>query len=549
MSYPAFPSTWNYESKVELEGDAGRALRDAVHVWQQRTASTQWGFFVYDCQAERAAQLSDWAAIAEDVRAFGFVDPSSGSPDSLGWPVRNLLSLVRHHLKLSKIKLLAFRGTRDSVMYHACATEQAITTTMPKAIGWERDNAGKLGPRIANLASVMDPRKLADDAVDLNLKLMKWRIAPDLNLQRVKDTKCLLLGAGTLGCYVSRLLMAWGVSTITFVDAGRVSFSNPVRQPLFKFTDCLDQGLPKAEAAAAALREIYPGVQATGHRLSVPMIGHPFTATDSGEEEEEEEDYRRLEALVQAHDAIFLLMDSRESRWLPTVMGAALGKIVINSALGFDSYVVLRHGVPRPIKATEVRGRDEDEDKGEEEQLGCYFCNDVVAPADSTSDRTLDQQCTVTRPGLAALAAATAIELLVSLVQHPLGAHCPAAPSAAAVLNRSPADRHGTTTTTTTKSSGGASRDPSGSSTVLGSVPHTIRGYLRTWENKVLAGPAYGHCSACSPTILQAFREGGWSFVQRAVNERGWIERLSGLRKVQEGIEGVDVDWDEEDED
>ena len=48
---------------------------------------------------------------------------------------------------------------------------------------------------------------LADQAVDLNLKLMKWRIAPDLMLEKIKETKCLLLGAGTLGSYVARNLL------------------------------------------------------------------------------------------------------------------------------------------------------------------------------------------------------------------------------------------------------------------------------------------------------------------------------------------------------
>ena len=50
--------------------------------------------------------------------------------------------------------------------------------------------------------------------MDLNLKLMRWRAVPDLNLEVVSGTSCLLLGAGTLGCYVARSLM---VNHLTFL--------------------------------------------------------------------------------------------------------------------------------------------------------------------------------------------------------------------------------------------------------------------------------------------------------------------------------------------
>ena len=157
----------------------------------------------------------------------------------------------------------------------------------------------------------------------------------------------------------------WGVHKITFVDSGSVSFSNPVRQPLFDFKDCLAGGAKKAHRAAEALTEIYPGVDSTGHVLTVPMAGHPIM-----DEEKTRADYETLKKLVDEHDVIFLLMDTRESRWLPTVMGKAAGKLIMNAALGFDTFVVMRHGV-KDLAKPSIKA-----------ELGCYFCNDVVAPAD-----------------------------------------------------------------------------------------------------------------------------------------------------------------------
>ena len=533
---------------------------DRVGTWRYSVDGRQHGFFLakkvrgqeIDPEESDAAQKLPYRWEVASLRQFeggffndippedqyvAFVDPSTHS-EGLGWPLRNLLVLIRQRFHLRRARILCYRDiwsrrheARSVILpIEMDAVEKMEMTDMPNVSGWERSRNGKMQARQMDLSALMDPSRLADSSVDLNLKLMKWRLAPDLDLDLIKNTKCLLLGAGTLGGYVSRNLLGWGVRKVTFVDYGRVSYSNPVRQPLFEFDDCTDGGKPKAAQAAQMLKRIYPGVDSEGHSLSVPMLGHPFT-----DEERTKADYDKLYDLIQAHDVIFLLMDTRESRWLPTVMGKAAGKIVMNAALGFDSYVVMRHG-----SETKEEGAS---------SLGCYFCNDVVAPADvsnslenslapspkltinviqSMKDQTLDQQCTVTRPGVAAIASALLVELLTSLLQHPKRNDAPAPqPTPGTIPERDPPDHP------------------------LGLVPHQIRGYVSTFQNMVIRGQSYDCCSACSPKVLEAYRSDGWGFVKRALQEKDYVAELSGLAEVQRRAEEMAgaVDWEEEDDD
>jgi ubiquitin-like modifier-activating enzyme ATG7 len=100
--------------------------------------------------------------------------------------------------------------------------------------------------------------------------------------------------------------------------------------------------------------------------------------------------------------------------------------------------------------------------------------------------------CTVTRPGLASIASSTAVELLVSMIQHPKGyvqvllnyirpfthnvsIHAPPPPS-----NTDFGDTHEST---------------------LGLVPHQIRGYLAQFRNLSIIGAAYSKCTGCSETV------------------------------------------------
>ena len=172
-------------------------------------------------------------------------DPSSGSHP--GWTVRNMVTALSTSYPdlVPGLQLLCLRASvKNGVMSVSNSLVLTLAMSgdtgdqvadMPAVVGWEKNDKGQLGPRLANMRSSMDPVKIAESSVDLNLKLMKWRLVPELQLNKIQGARCLLLGAGTLGCGVARGLLGWGIRNITLVDSGKVSYSNPVRQSLFNF--------------------------------------------------------------------------------------------------------------------------------------------------------------------------------------------------------------------------------------------------------------------------------------------------------------------------
>ncbi|CAH0479024.1 unnamed protein product [Peronospora belbahrii] len=446
----------------------------------------------------RVLNVHEWRAAdhrLDDVveTIFGYVDPCPLKTNP-GWPLRNFLALLTA-LPTEKVdcsrsmKIISFREHvhqftevpddfvwKNSVVFEVRSNQTFMANGRSRqdvrVIGWEANAHGKMGPRIMELGSILDPIQLANTSVDLNLKLMRWRQLPSLDLDLLVQTKCLLLGAGTLGCYTAR-----------------------------------NVGKPKGECAARALKRIFPLVNAQAVHLTIPMAGHALSSPQLIEDAKT--GLETLEQLIASHDVVFLGTDSRESRWLPTVIATSQKKLLLNTALGFDSYLVMRHGV-----------RPDQQENGDATtpSLGCYFCNDVVSPRDSLKDRTLDQMCTVTRPGLAPIAAATAVELVVAVLHSPQ------------------------------QQSVGADK-PSNDSVSMGYIPHQLRGFLNAFQSMVITGEAFDKCIACSSKVLDAYGTDSLGLLEKACNSDTFLEELTGLNQLTKEVDSLMIDLDDSDED
>ncbi len=322
-----------------------------------------------------------------------------------------------------------------------------------------------------DLKGMFNPETIAENAVDLNINLMKWRMCPHLDTDIIRKQKYLLVGAGTLGCHVSRALLGWGARHITFLDNGKVSYSNPVRQSLYTFEDSKNVGNNfKAILAAEKLKQIFPMVDSKGFNITIPLPGR--TLIDDIAKAEYFKNLEILENQIKDCDVMFLLTDSRESRWYPTVIAKAYNKLVITAAIGFDSFLVMRHG-------------------NNENKLGCYFCTDITTPGDTSGNRTLDQQCTISRPGVSMICSGLATELAMSCSNS--------------ALNKGEKDED---------------------------IPHQLRGNLLNYEMNHYDFKYNTTCVACSDNIVKNYKERREEFAVNVMNDPYYIEKTCGVHEL-----------------
>ena len=124
----------------------------------------------------------------------------------------------------------------------------------------------------------------------------------------------------------------------------------------------------------------------------------------------------------------------------------------------------------------------------------------------------------MTRPGLAMVASAVAVEMMSNILHHPRGARAP--------------------------SEAGAESSPS----PLGPLPHSIRGSLNGFTQMSITGQAFSQCTACSACVVDAYAERGNELVVDAINDPKYLEDLTGLTALHQMADLAVEGWDDDDD-
>lgn len=144
--------------------------------------------------------------------------------------------------------------------------------------------------------------------------LLSW-----FKIDKTKNAKVLVVGAGALGNEVLKNLALFGVGHIAVVDFDKIEYSNLTRSVLFRPEDA-DKGFYKAEVAAKRLKEINPTIEVQA------ICGDLSSGVGLGV-------YRRVDVVVGCLDSVW-------ARMLLNRQCFRVNKIFIDGGIGdLDGYV------------------------------------------------------------------------------------------------------------------------------------------------------------------------------------------------------------------
>ncbi|WP_202909598.1 HesA/MoeB/ThiF family protein [Alkalilacustris brevis] len=130
---------------------------------------------------------------------------------------------------------------------------------------------------------------------------------------RIEGARVLVVGAGGLGVPVLQYLAGAGVGRITLVDPDVVEETNLHRQPLYRMGDI---GLPKVQAAAAALGALNPAVAVATHVTALDPANAPALL-------------ERCDVALDCADSFavsYALSDACMAAGVPLISASALGR-------------------------------------------------------------------------------------------------------------------------------------------------------------------------------------------------------------------------------
>ena len=166
---------------------------------------------------------------------------------------------------------------------------------------------------------------LTDDQLERYARHIILREIGGAGQARLLESHAVIIGAGGIGSPVIQYLAAAGVGQLTVVDDDEVALSNLQRQVLFTTADI---GLPKAERAKEAVRQLTPDV-------TIIPVTRRLTAANAG-------------TLLAGADAIVDGCDNFETRLAVADAATQLKIPLISSAVGqFEGQLAVYRGWER----------------------------------------------------------------------------------------------------------------------------------------------------------------------------------------------------------